>query len=242
MAYTSTMFATPEAFEEWCKRSEHVNRDAIDNICKEDLENWNKKATNLRVSEDGKLELLDCKGNRLCYVDICKSDGTTIVRDADTGAITVKAIIDRNTGNAIKIWYGTSTAYKSILVRDPNTIYLCSDVVSKVNNLCDKLAMSTNGYYVGTGVYGSNNPNKIVFPFVPKMVHIMSADGSSFANWVFGVSNIVARSPHYVSGEEKLPCTLDGDTLSWYNSTNEKRQFNTSGEKYYYFAVGTLVE
>lgn len=78
------------------------------------------------------------------------------------------------------------------------------------------------GSYVGTGTYGADNPNELTFPFEPKLVIIMQDTGRSSGR-------IWAGNGHWG--------TLEGNTLSWYEST-AANQMNTSGSTYYYVALG----
>ena len=241
MAYVSTKFATPEEFEKWLSENEHENKDILDEICKEKMEDWDGKATNLNISEDGKLELLNKNRECICSVDICKSDGSTIIRDEKTGAITVKAIIDRNTGNVVKIWYGKSNDYKKITVKDPNTIYICSDISARINSMCDRIPITANGSYIGAGDYGSSKKNTITFPFVPKQVTVQASDGSGSFTWVNGADKVVCFTNETTTSRAYIFTSLDGNTLSWYDTYSAYRQLNKDGVTYHYFAIGTIV-
>lgn len=111
------------------------------------------------------------------------------------------------------------------------------------------------GSYVGTGLYGEANPNKLKLPFSPKFVLILKkkyeatatnpAGGafilttqeeySSFGYWV-EVEHHFNPSPAFMS-------KLNGTELSWYYSgsssttTNPMLQLNESGVTYSYIAI-----
>lgn len=97
------------------------------------------------------------------------------------------------------------------------------------------------GSYTGTGKYGSANKNTLTFNFIPKIVIIRSfvddgynADGSTIL-FVYPATN-----GSYFEAEYKrdIVGSWADKTLSWYSSENASDQFNRSGTKYVYFAVG----
>lgn len=54
-------------------------------------------------------------------------DNTTITQNSDDELQTV-AVIDNNSGNAIKTWTGTKAEYDAIAIKDSTTLYFLSDV------------------------------------------------------------------------------------------------------------------
>lgn len=108
-------------------------------------------------------------------------------------------------------------------------------------------AKIVTGSYVGTGTYGSSNPNSLTFDFTPKFVLL----GISISRTFFGVNNGVenfvilpwgtATGFYYLSNGNASyynPLVFEGDTMSWYNETNVAYQLNNSGTTYYYVAIG----
>ena len=93
------------------------------------------------------------------------------------------------------------------------------------------------GSYVGTGTYGESNPNKLSFPFTPKVWGILtfpSAGGpqaptTNLVPW--GLTSAILHSTAIV-------CSYDGNTVDFYNATSAANQCNTSGATYYYIALG----
>lgn len=99
--------------------------------------------------------------------------------------------------------------------------------------------------YVGTGTYGSSNPNSLTFDFVPKLLFVMmnkttnTSDGPHpSANgwihmfiWAYGVSNTRVASYN-------LTFEQNGKAISWYSGTDGERQCNWSGVKYTAVAIG----
>lgn len=111
------------------------------------------------------------------------------------------------------------------------------------------------GTYVGTGLYGEDNPVKLSFPFAPKMLLVIDINGSDHFNtyhegWVAETSvgmtttyqvnrNPVgyadSRSSYGVLGK----ISSDGKTWYWCTRYNDAgRICNVQGLKYGYIAIG----
>ena len=113
------------------------------------------------------------------------------------------------------------------------------------------------GSYVGTGKYGSSNPNSLTFPSKPKKVSIVGAYINSASSPGYGqhyneaafycdviTSEYTSAGYGYLNyggyqdiGGSDYKSKLVGNTLSWYNTSRAEDQFNESGVKYYYFAI-----
>ena len=107
------------------------------------------------------------------------------------------------------------------------------------------------GNYVGTGLYGQNNPNSLTFDFIPYLIGI-SVDyqsGNETASAIFtcpkiggkfnsggGARGIAVVSTNVV---KIYPyASADGKTVYWVSPDTEYYQFNRSGVTYNYFAIG----
>ena len=136
------------------------------------------------------------------------------------------------------------------------------NLTSTVQALIDSGAVSAGGQievgsYVGTGTYGSNNPNSLTFDFEPKFVVVTpegtkNADSPFLAPPLFAIrnGNAVRPTPRQYAGSGSinawlvLPAIWDGNTVSWYttasysSTTQDKTQLNGSDETYYYMAIG----
>ena len=90
------------------------------------------------------------------------------------------------------------------------------------------------GSYVGTGTYGSSNPNSLTFEFVPKLVIIPV---NSISGWP--VVAINGATKVYWSDNSNYFATFNwnGNTVTWYGSS-ALYQLNNSGEEYEYIAIG----
>lgn len=108
------------------------------------------------------------------------------------------------------------------------------------NNLILKLpgVQIATGSYVGTGKYGSNNPNSLTFEFEPKVV-IISTDGDyvTAIGWpyIWGSSNMYTQRDSF-----NQPChvSVSGNTMNYYNDSDAYTQLNTAKQKYPYIALG----
>lgn len=115
-------------------------------------------------------------------------------------------------------------------------------------------AKIATGSYVGTGKYGSGNPNSLTFEFAPKLLFITQKQGEGnfwgaddigrnpidcsilTTSYTAGLGfSSVSRSDG-LSGYAKK--TEDGKTITWYHSGNADSQANYAQYTYYYFAIG----
>lgn len=108
--------------------------------------------------------------------------------------------------------------------------------------LGDKTSIET-GSYVGTGTYGSGNPNTLTFRFEPKFVHIQAGNigkedssGFKFAFFVLGTKGF-SIGPGSANELYNLNAKFDGNTLSWYLG-NAAQQLNTKNANYFFIALG----
>ena len=98
------------------------------------------------------------------------------------------------------------------------------------------------GSYVGTGVYGSDNPNILTFNFVPKFVWLFDEGTSLESDWythsmliLYGIT-----TKHKFFSDKVINISYNGATMEWYLVENDRagNQWNTDGKTYYYIAVG----
>lgn len=107
------------------------------------------------------------------------------------------------------------------------------------------------GSYVGTGTYGSSNPNTLTLPFVPKTIEFIGSEGGTYNNYQGTDPYPVIVSADYLTDEYQYVVIydsgqandfqymkLDGTTLSWYYGKSATGQLNQSGIKYYYKITG----
>lgn len=107
-------------------------------------------------------------------------------------------------------------------------------------------ARVATGSYKGAGTSGESSPNKLTFPFVPKLVVIKSSryDPHYMSFYVAGSSTmggftIKASGTTGSIGSFYNIASLSGATLSWYDEYNSQYcQMNKSEDTYYYVAIG----
>lgn len=92
------------------------------------------------------------------------------------------------------------------------------------------------GSYVGTGTYGSANPNSLTFGFDPKLVMIncfYNYNGiPCYMIWFSGFTRF-----GYMNANNTTAFSL-GNTLTWHSTDNAGYQANTAGQTYEYIAFG----
>lgn len=112
------------------------------------------------------------------------------------------------------------------------------------------------GSYVGTGTYGSSNPNSLTFSFKPKLVmftkFLYSSDSYNYrpgatifvsaqydaGPLVFDLSDVGEESISMYINSEQVYCSLIDKTFSYYHKSEQGYQMNSSGYTYHYVAIG----
>ena len=124
-------------------------------------------------------------------------------------------------------FYNGSSAYYSTL----------ADLIA--NGGAAKIA---TGSYVGTGTYGSANPNSLTFSFVPKFVLVLTNSNATVAVGYFVIWANTTYGPNTLDNTGNYDVfSLSGNTLSWYcagANTGAEYQSNTSSQNYAWFALG----
>ena len=97
------------------------------------------------------------------------------------------------------------------------------------------------GNYVGTGTYGSGNPNKLTFDFEPQLVIVSEGDSATHALFVRGTTVDCTNSG--------VVASWSGNTLSWYGTSVSNQlnqgagivpgQGNVDAKTYNYVAFGS---
>ena len=89
-----------------------------------------------------------------------------------------------------------------------------------------------SGSYTGTGTYGSSNLNKLAFGSAPKLV-VISSDGATLIMIRGCTRYSIEYGNHWYSGN----ITWSDSSVSWFGN-DAINQFNSSGQKYNYVAIG----
>ena len=130
-------------------------------------------------------------------------------------------------------------------------LVILKTLVDNAQTSADEKAKIQTGSYIGTGTYGSNNPNTLTFDFEPKLLIVSgTVNGHSTTKQTYGVTVIyiegqneygflVQTNGGYVNGN----VYRDGNTISWYSTDTSSNyapglQFNISGKTYSYIAFG----
>ena len=92
------------------------------------------------------------------------------------------------------------------------------------------------GTYVGTGTYGESNPNSLTFDFDP--VCVIAGRSALLGSSLNTQGCIIALKGTTVSAFSVSSCIIDGNTITWYSTSNADRQINGSGVTYGYIALG----
>lgn len=135
---------------------------------------------------------------------------------------------------------------------------LPDDVFVATKAMFDSRVRIASGSYVGTGVYGENNPCELTFPFAPKMVLVFrkagmglmtggDSDGSAesashamIAAYPAASTGVIGHDGSYAGLVENI-LTFTGKTMRWYSSglrSGPGSQLNESGVEYQYYAIG----
>lgn len=94
------------------------------------------------------------------------------------------------------------------------------------------------GSYVGTGTYGSSNPNTLTFGFVPKLVIIGPDSFRNIFVWVYGAEKVGTSLDGDGAGYGCYT-SLSGKTLSYYtDKSSSSAQMNFNSLIYNYIAIG----
>lgn len=89
------------------------------------------------------------------------------------------------------------------------------------------------GTYIGTDVYGRQNPSTLVFDFIPKVV-IISEKLSSKSDGLL----VYVGQPGQTGPFSGVEYSCIGTILSWYSGLSAADQWNANGATYYYVAFG----
>lgn len=154
---------------------------------------------------------------------------------ADLDAKTVGKWVDANQlGNYLKLSGGSLTG-DLILNGDPTDL-LQAATKQYVDN---RAFLLYSGLYVADGIYGSDNPTSITFPFAPIIITNPTFAGSSIGP-AFLNTNILTTSYQSIrwfgSSNISIKKSEDGKTISWY-SNNANNQANANGNIYKFIGI-----
>ena len=110
------------------------------------------------------------------------------------------------------------------------------EVFQTIKEFEDAKTIFAEGSYVGTGTYGTENPNKLTLSGRPKLLCILDTFyRQGLIVPLYTESEII--SPSFLPAvwdSKPIVFSVSGNTVSWYNATNAIYQMNESGRKYHY--------
>ena len=175
-------------------------------------------------------------------------DGNTWTATAVPGSITWNSVAYGGGKFVAVPNLSTSVTISADGINWSNTADILVDVQG--NNITDTVASAlglssyakiATGSYVGTGTYGSSNPNTLTFEFEPKFL-VVQTDTISFPGgliWVNGISEIGSIfTDTSTSASLDISINKSGKSITWYSSDGSEDQMNSSSQNYYYFAIG----
>lgn len=144
---------------------------------------------------------------------------------ASTTYIPNDAVVTRSGDNYIVSKYQPVTGYAAIPA---------GTTIEYLGKLGDKARVQVVSY-MGTGTYGSSNPNSLTFDFVPKAIMVRdNGQGTRFLEAIYGMEFAVVK---YSAGSF-VSMIWNKKTVSWYSDSDPYYQMNSNGAKYYAVAIG----
>lgn len=111
-----------------------------------------------------------------------------------------------------------------------------------IGDLQSEQVRIATGSYVGTGTYGASNPCSLTFPFVPKVVVVVSNDASTvpvYRGYILIWNRQQGNTGVADSGNGGGNVfTLNGKNLSWYSEYLKYDQLNDNYAEYFWTAIG----
>lgn len=154
--------------------------------------------------------------------------------------IPTDAVFTRINGNEVLVdRYQPVTGYAAIPA---------GTTIEYLGKLGDKARVQVVSY-VGTGTYGSSNPNSLTFDFVAKFIMELGSSSGKEGIYFPGEGG-VATIPNFLDNDYRSRCgfgdltyswckkSTDGKTITWYSTRDQYKQENSAGVTYYYVAIG----
>lgn len=204
-------------------------------------------ANSINVADDGTVTLASKTGYNIAasddsYTDAKNLAGKFIIADYDHNYCKIPKgvvlFIPANTTISFRQDVPGDEGYGIFFDRyQPVTGYAAipaGTTIEYLGKLGDKARIQVVSY-VGTGTYGSSNPNSLTFDFVPKMVIIRcNGNSNNKFDWIIGMTDVEV---HW-DGDYHCFVSIAGKTLSFYSFNSSYYQMNESGKQYYAIAIG----
>lgn len=174
----------------------------------------------------GKFVRCTAKGDQLNEAPDTKYPFNTI--PSDIVYIPSSAQITMANGDVLVDRYQPVTGYAAI---PANT------TIEYLGKLGDKARVQVLSY-IGTGTYGSSNPNSLTFDFIPKLFWISGPGYAYYTDMLvfYGDTNRSEGNSDYYFTFNNI--SWEGKKVSWYSESNTELQANIAGEKYTIRAIG----
>ena len=125
---------------------------------------------------------------------------------------------------------------------DPEDSFLRTDFnedFRKIDAAISEKLSAFSGTYVGTGVYGSTNPNHLTFPFHPQIVFLMEVGNGGLHSGYFLYGSPVGMINWAGSSMSNFNVQLawTDNSVSWYSTVGAGEQLNFE-RTYHYLVIG----
>lgn len=202
---------------------------------------WNDSAA-LSVSDDGTCTLATTGGT---YIDGTTTNAATTAKNELQGKFAYCNNTDTDFASSVIVLFPSDTVFTKV----GNIVYVdryqpvtgyaaipANTTIEYLGCLGDKARVQVVSY-VGTGTYGSSNPNSLTFDFVPKMLFVVGDYTADSPGFLFATEKASYIHGPY-SGQGRRPTfTTWNKTVKWYYD-NDENQFNLSGKNYDAIAIG----
>ncbi len=130
---------------------------------------------------------------------------------------------------------------KGVLVGEGNALTdILGSLITLPSAQLDSSVEIETGSYVGTGTYGSSNPNSLTFGLEPKLVFVAWNEyglNPNLSGWA--ASFIAFPGQRYANqNNNHIEISFVERNLSWYSPQNAYAQCNNSSYAYTYIAIG----
>lgn len=139
------------------------------------------------------------------------------------------------------VWLsGNSTSFVGAL---SSRVYtqesVLTDALGVILNLGDSYRKIELTSYIGSGLYGSSNPNNVTFSFNPKLVIILLKNDTSPGYKMISLKGqMITGSALASSTTIENTITWINNGLSWYTTASQDKQLNVANTEYIVLGIG----
>lgn len=124
---------------------------------------------------------------------------------------------------------------------DGNLAVLCNRDCKSIKDSdipLSQICRTVKTTYLGTGSQSETNPCNMTFDFPPVLVFMMPRSSSviNYAGYLFGNAGFTFKRNG--SDFDSLDAIIEGNTISWYGTTDASKCLNVEGLTYDVFAIG----